>query len=184
MEIKNKLKNIMVLIIILSISLLLLHNINKLTNPIIQEKKDEIFKEELLSIFDSFDSFNEKIIHDKNNNKKNTIFEIIKNNEIIGYAITEYKYGYQSEIGVLVGFNKNKTIKKIKIIEQMETPGIGSKILDKNFLNQFSNKKKEEIKLKKNDGKIDAVTSATISSEAVVNSVKEAFNDYLSYINE
>ncbi len=57
----------------------------------------------------------------------------------------------------------------INVISQAETPGLGSKITEPKFTDKFKGKSIAEIDT------IDGVTGATISSNAVKNSIKEAF---------
>jgi Na+-translocating ferredoxin:NAD+ oxidoreductase subunit G len=173
MEFKNIIKNVFVLLVLILLSLGLLFYINKLTKPLIDDNKDKAFRDQLSLIFDSFDSFNQKEIFDQNSNYLNTIYEIKKDNNIIGYALIQKAYGYQSEIILLVGFNLDKTIKEVRIIEQMETPGIGSKISNNEFLDKFNNTKKED--------KVDTITGATVSSIAVINLVKKSFDELMIY---
>ena len=74
----------------------------------------------------------------------------------------------------MVGIDKNNKITGIEVISQQETPGLGAKIKESSFLQQFIGKTLEELKIKKDGGKIDAVTGATISSRAVTNGVRQA----------
>ncbi|MCK5738803.1 FMN-binding protein, partial [bacterium] len=71
-------------------------------------------------------------------------------------------------------------IQGLKIIHQVETPGLGTKIEeirygDENpwFQQQFLNKTAAEVALTKDkaSGTITAITGATISSRAVTNSI-------------
>jgi len=99
--------------------------------------------------------------------------------KIVGYAIYTKTRGYSGDIGLIFGVDEENKIAGIKILEQSETPGLGSKIGDKWFLAQFiglSVLNKEEIALKRDnvkEGKIDSITAATISSRAVIKAVHQ-----------
>ena len=71
--------------------------------------------------------------------------------------------------------NNTVDIIKIKILEPIsETPGLGAKILEDRFQNEFQGSVLKDVKLNgegETDG-IDGITGATISSKAVVNGVK------------
>ncbi len=85
----------------------------------------------------------------------------------IGVAFKASGKGYSSTIETIVGMTKEGEITSIKIISQNETPGLGTRVTEASFFSQFSKKKIEEIQ------QVDAITGATISSNAVKNSIKE-----------
>lgn len=85
--------------------------------------------------------------------------------------------GYGGDIEVIIGINRKGEVAGIKILKHNETPGLGTKALAESFLKQFYGKKRENVKLKKDDaknGKIDSITGATITSRAVTNAVRSA----------
>jgi len=99
-----------------------------------------------------------------------------KDNNLVGTVFKVTGKGYGGPIQILFSLDKNKNITKVIIVKQDETPGLGTKITEKKFLDQFTGKDKEDVTLKKDDiqnGKIDAITAATISSRAVTNAIKE-----------
>lgn len=87
-----------------------------------------------------------------------------RDNKFIGVAFKAQGKGYSGTIETMVGMLKDGTITAIKILSQNETPGLGARIGEQGFTGQFKNKK--EL------GDIQAITGATISSAAVINSVK------------
>ena len=58
-------------------------------------------------------------------------------------------------------------ISVIKVLDQNETPGLGGMVSDVSFTSRFSGKNISDL-----DG-IQAITGATISSRAVIDSVKK-----------
>jgi len=80
--------------------------------------------------------------------------------------------GYSSKIVVMVGFRKDGRIVGVRICEQRETPGLGSKIVEPEFCRQFAGK--NVMDLVQGDFKFDAVTGATVSSKAVYSAVSDA----------
>lgn len=91
-----------------------------------------------------------------------------KSNKVIGYAFKAAKRGYASTIETMVGMDTNGEIVGIKILSQNETPGLGSQVAEPNFEKQFSQKK--------DLNKVEAISGATISSRAVIDSIKEKTN--------
>ena len=88
--------------------------------------------------------------------------------------------GFGGRIELIIGILMDGTITGYKIIEQSETPGLGTKVNEPKFSKQFVGKNAytNNFDLKKDGGEIDAVTGATISSKAVVNAVKSAVAAY------
>jgi electron transport complex protein RnfG len=108
---------------------------------------------------------------------------------LAGVAFLARAKGYSSEIKIetMVGMRPDGMINAIKILTQSETPGLGSRICEIKdsttifdlfkgkhpdsylkpwFQEQFFNKKSSDL-----DG-VSAITGATISSRAVINSIK------------
>lgn len=115
-----------------------------------------------------------------------------KNNSL-GYALPYEGNGFQGKIRLIVGINKDlKNMVGLKVLEQVETPGLGTKVTESAFTNQFNDLLVDpEIAWVKgiqpsNPNEIQAITGATISSKAVVRIINEGiqkledFNSTLS----
>ena len=99
--------------------------------------------------------------------------------EIEGYAFVAKGQGYSSIIETMVGIDTTGKIMGIKIMQQVETPGLGTKIEEVRygessswFQGQFLNHIADGLTVDKDGGDIISVTGATISSRAVTNSIK------------
>lgn len=92
--------------------------------------------------------------------------------------------GYNGYIELVVGFLMDGTISDYRVITHNETIGLGSKIVDKEFSEQFQwfNPERQVFKVVKDGGDIDAITSATISSRAVIDSIQKAYDAYKKFI--
>jgi len=103
------------------------------------------------------------------------------NGEMIGIAVrTKSSKGYSGDIWLMVGFNMKGDIQQVVVIEHKETPGLGSKMSDIKFLNQFYGKNPSQMKMKvkKDGGEVDAITGATISSRAFSEAVQLAYETF------
>jgi electron transport complex protein RnfG len=103
-----------------------------------------------------------------------------KNDDVvIGYAVnTNTSKGFGGIISLMAGFKPDGTIIDITVLEQKETPGLGTKMAEPGFKDQFKGKNPAEFKLKveKDGGPVDAITAATISSRAFCDAVQRAYN--------
>ena len=106
--------------------------------------------------------------------------------EIVGYCILASGSGYQGEIKILIAVAADlEKLLGIKIVENVETPGLGGKITSDWFVEQFKNLKfmpkieyvKNKKPVKKNQ--IQAITGATISSSSVVRIINTAIKKVL-----
>lgn len=140
---------------------------NGITKDKIAQAKQDAVKEMLATLFPNMQSFK----YDSDSG----LYTVLAGGEPIGHAFMAHGRGYGGAIDILVGLKPdNKSLQGIKIITQQETPGLGAKIVNASFLDQFKGVPVNEVDLTRNGGKIDAITGATISSSAVVKAVKQA----------
>lgn len=107
--------------------------------------------------------------------------------EFLGYVITVTdKEGYGGDIQLAVGIQKDGTVNGISILSISETAGLGMEAKKNYFKEQFSDKKVSKFVYTKSgaaaDNEIDALSGATITTNAVTNGVNAAILsfDYLS----
>ena len=107
------------------------------------------------------------------------IYPAKKDNVIVGYAVNTYtSRGFSGNISLMAGFKPDGTIINISVLEHKETPGLGTKMTEPGFKDQFIDKNPSEfeLKVKKDGGPVDAITAATISSRAFCDAVQRAYN--------
>lgn len=91
--------------------------------------------------------------------------------EINGFIIKAEGKGYSSVIEAIAGLNPKMEITNVKILSQNETPGLGNRIMKGTFLSQFKGKGLDSF------NQVQAITGATISSRAVINSIKSKISE-------
>ena len=103
---------------------------------------------------------------------------------VVGYAIPSSHKGYGGEIEIMVGISTQGEITGVTILSINETPGLGMNAKNESFTNQFLTKVPDNGFTAKSDDaskeKIDALTGATITSEAVSQAVNKAIDVYKS----
>ena len=83
--------------------------------------------------------------------------------------------GYGGDIVLMVGFRSDKrTVVRYRTLVATETPGLGMKLNTPEFADQFGGKDATALKVKKEGGDIEAITSATITSKAVCRALANA----------
>jgi len=111
-----------------------------------------------------------------------------KEGSFTGVVFAVSASGYGGEIDIMLGLAPDGTITGVQILNQTETPGLGAKITNENFVHQFKSKNLSSTKwaLKKDGGELDQITGATISPRAVVKAIHQGlifFRDYRDEIS-
>ncbi len=165
MPAKSTLKNafpIILLTIVVAVCVSLLTYVDSLTRDRISAQEDEAVKAMLTEMFPEMSRYE----------FKDEIYTVYSDGSNLGYAFLAIGRGYGGDINILVGLSDETTVKGIKIISQTETPGLGTRITEPFFIDQFIGIAIEDIALSRDGGQIDAITSSTISSSAVVEAVR------------
>lgn len=103
--------------------------------------------------------------------------------EVVGYAVeTMTKEGFGGAIRMMVGFTPEGEVINVNVLEQSETPGLGTKMTEEGnpLITSFKGKNPADMKMavKKDGGDVDALTAATISSRAYVDAMSRAYKAY------
>lgn len=108
------------------------------------------------------------------------IFVIKKNDKPYAIAFEKFGQGFGGLLGVMVGYKiETGALIGIGITTLSETPGVGTRVKEVAFTNQFQKMNQKAIfKIKKDGGDIDAIGGATISSRAVAHAIFEAKTTY------
>ena len=111
------------------------------------------------------------------------VYTAVAGDEVAGYAVESMtKMGFGGAIRMMVGFSPEGEVLNVNVLEQSETPGLGTKMCDEgNALIgsvQGKNPADMKLKVKKDGGDVDALTAATISSRAYVDAMARAYNAY------
>ena len=95
--------------------------------------------------------------------------------QIVGYAVPGLTAkGYGGNIRLMVGLNPDRTVISYQVLAAAETPGLGSNLTTPAFIARFKDRPAASVKVTKDGGKIEALTSATITSRAVCDAVADA----------
>lgn len=132
-------------------------------------------KEAIKSIFPSFQDYKmENYILD---NQELKVFTVLSDNDILGWAVILDEMGKIKPITFLVGIDIQGRVLGVHVLEYRDI--FGSEIKRKSFLRQFQGKSLKDPMVVGRD--IDAVTSATISSNASSSAVKKSLKAIKKY---
>lgn len=118
-----------------------------------------------------------------------TVYTATKGGVVAGYAVQSMSMGFGGAVRMMVGFDPDGRVVNINVLEQTETPGLGTKMCDEGnpLLGSVKGQRLEDKQLvdgklavRKDGGDVDALTAATISSRAYVDAVNRAWMAYKS----
>ena len=148
------------LVVFMSISLL------AFTDHVTDEKREEQRERRVMEMLsDMFPDMNHYEIIDE-------IYVVYNDSNTIGYAYIAEGKGYGGYIDILVGLEDEDTIKGINIIKHSESPGLGARIIEDEYRDQYIGLDIADSEMRFNGGQIDSITGATISSKAVADAVR------------
>ena len=185
---KSIIKDALILFVITAVAGLLLAIVNEVTkSPILQrqqETKDEACHEVFQDAF-SFEACTEEVMENpkivlwNDNNPKVSVDEIYyaktADGSVLGYVFTlTTKEGYGGDITFSMGISSDRTLNGISILASSETVGLGLEAEDV-LVPQFAGKNVDVFSYTKTGStgpeEIDAISSATITTNAFVNAV-------------
>lgn len=109
------------------------------------------------------------------------VYPAKKEGKLMASAIRSYSpKGYGGNVWLMVGLQPDGSIQNIAVLEHKETPGLGTKMNDAAFKDQYIGKNPSAFNLSvtKDGGDIDALTGATITSRAFSGATQLAFDAY------
>jgi uncharacterized protein with FMN-binding domain len=92
--------------------------------------------------------------------------------QVLGYVSLMEGSGYEDGLVVAVAAGADGTIEGVRVVEHNETPTIGGKVAEEEFLAQFEGLAPTEVSLAADGGPVDGVSGATVSSTAVAQMVR------------
>jgi len=93
------------------------------------------------------------------------------------YAIKTWSaQGYSGNIELMVGIDNEGAVTNVRVLAHMETPGLGSKISNQDFIDQYVGKTlgNFDFRVSKDGGEVDAISGATISTRAFSEALEKA----------
>ncbi len=117
-----------------------------------------------------------------------TVYPAYLGGKFNGAAVSTYSMeGFGGEVQIMAGFNADGTVKDYQVLSHAETPGLGSKMQlwfrDPKGARSILGKSPADVsffvvKDKEQNGQIDGITAATISSRAFLGAVRDGFEAY------
>ncbi|PIE97634.1 MAG: hypothetical protein CR988_07185 [Treponema sp.] len=156
--------------------------VNSFTAPVIAERRSNEIQKALNDIFPQANKFDDVISEVKSTEKTikfDNAFLVKKDTELLGMAIIASGPTF-NEATIMVGIDNSGKLKKISFIELTDTKGIGTKVLNDSFKNQFKGKAISDKFLVGKD--VQGISGSTVSSKGVSKIVSVASKIANSYL--
>lgn len=169
--------------------------LNEVTTPVVEFNQDIELKKKILNVFDILPAdadanaidkvFKDNVVSEDYNGKNLYIYKI--GDEVAAYAVPINGPGLWGSISGYIGVTEDLTkTTGLEFIKQDETPGLGGRITEDAYKNQFrgldiSNYTDKNIVINRpaNGGNIDAISGATQTSTFVVNMINEDLDEFI-----
>lgn len=162
--------------------------VNMITAEPIARAKEAATVEALNRVLPAFDATTEEVL--TIDELPIMVYTATNGGEVAGYAVQSItKNGFGGAIRMMVGFTPDGEVFNVNVLEQAETPGLGTKMADEGnvLLGSIQGKHLDQMQLvdgklavRKDGGDVDALTAATISSRAYVDAINRAWMAYKS----
>lgn len=170
---KDKIFPSLVLVVICLVVTLALAGTYSVANPIILENQAKAADEARMMVLPEGDAFTAY-----DGNLVDGVIDCYMADNGAGMAITANYKGFGGAVKVMVGIDADGNITGATVTEHAETPGLGTKAMTPEYLAQYQGVGEVVGGHINNDANIDAISGATITSNAVYCSIEAALNQF------
>lgn len=172
MQIKSILKDAVILFLITFVLGIALSSVKELTHGVIQDTKVNSLQEGYKKVLSDYNSNKDitNLVATSGIKSKASLLSCLevfdKEENKVGYIVLTSISGYGGNIKILSGFDIDGNLTGMVYPEVLsETPGVGMKVVEDTFTQSFIGKNASDM------SSVDVISSATISSTAVKNSM-------------
>ncbi len=155
-----------VLLIICLVAALLLASVNLITSPAIAAQKQAKIDDAISNLFPSFDRV--ETVREGDGKTILNVWSVHQGQSTIGYCVQSAAAGYGGDIVLMIGYTVQGKIIAISVVSHSETKGIGSKVLDEEYLSRYHGLSISGVK------RVDGLSGATLTSAGVKAAVSAA----------
>lgn len=156
------------LLLIAAVTAGLLAFVNSITKDKIAENEFRALQEIVSEVFGDYENmelhkgdFDENIVY---------VFDVYKNGDIAGYCIQALSSGFKDKMTIVVCADKEGNCLNVDVISISDTPGVGTKITDENYLDGYKGRNASSV------AEYDTISGATISSSGLRRGVHAALS--------
>lgn len=179
---KEILKLGLILLLISAIAATLLAFTNEMTKDVIQEQRDLTSQKARMEVLPSATDFEEITGSDLEalmaiDPTFAEAYKGLADGAVVGYVFKTLPGAFGGPIEIITGISTDGTITGVRMGSHNETPGLGAKAKDEPFYGQYTGQAATALEVSKTEageGKILAISGATITSDGVTDGVNVA----------
>lgn len=202
-KLESSLKNMLIVLTVIAlVAGGALASVYMLTAEPIQQSKEKKSQDAILAVLPAFEKTETVSSPDGLTIHK----AYASDGSFVGAAVESFSNnGFSGEVKVMVGFDNEGNIVNYSVLEQKETPGLGTKMIDwfkpqgeveKSLVEKLfgfevktaernssvigKNPATDKLTVKQDGGDIDAITASTISSRAFLETIAAAYKSYVA----
>lgn len=170
---KENFSPIIVLVVICLVTTLALAGTYSVANPKIIENQKAAADEARVLVLpegDSFTQYDGKLV--------DGVIDCYMADNGAGMTVTAGAGGYGGTVEVMIGIDPNGAITGVTVTNHSETPGLGTKAMTEEYLSQYNGVSEVAGDDIRKDSNIDAISGATLTSDAVYVAVGAALDQF------
>ncbi|MBQ4327773.1 MAG: RnfABCDGE type electron transport complex subunit G [Clostridia bacterium] len=158
------------LLLICAIVALVLSFVNTVTREKIAQNETEQKRTAMVELFGSDKiEYTELDRLESDGERVEAVYRVAEDGSTVGYSVLVLSPGFGGDVQLMVAVTADKTVIGVKIVSMSETPGLGTRVDDADYLSQYAG-----VTAGLSASEVDMISGATKSSKAVLNGVVDA----------
>ena len=158
------------LLLICAIVALVLSFVNTVTQEKIAQNETEQKRTAMVELFGSDKiEYTELDRLESDGERVEAVYRVAEDGSTVGYSVLVLSPGFGGDVQLMVAVTADKTVIGVKIVSMSETPGLGTRVDDADYLSQYAS-----VTAGLSASEVDMISGATKSSKAVLNGVVDA----------
>lgn len=149
------------------------------TKPVLEELQKQKQIEAVAQVISGFDNVPTEEAYTLDDYPGLELYPAAAGGVSVGTAVRSFSSeGYGGTVQIMIGFDADGVIQGATVLSHTETPGLGAKMTEAAFLDQFTgfDPGTSSLTVVKDGGDVDAITAATISSRAFCDAARKAYD--------
>ena len=158
------------LLLICAVVALVLSFVNTVTRGKIAKNETEQKRAAMVELFGSDKiEYTELDRLESDGERVEAVYRVAEDGSTVGYSVLVLSPGFGGDVRMMVAMTADKSVIGVKIVSMSETPGLGTRVDDADYLSQYAG-----VTAGLSASEVDMISGATKSSKAVLNGVIDA----------
>ncbi|MCR5650159.1 MAG: FMN-binding protein [Lachnospiraceae bacterium] len=171
---------VVILTVICAVTTALLAVTNFFSRPVIERNLAESAKQTRLELLPGADDFADRTGDAAvlASNEKARVIQVFEASNGSGFVYTVRSKSFGGDMTMMIGIGKDGAVTGVKVTEHADTPGVGTKDHDPDYLAQYKGRTELQSENVKKEPGFDYITGASVTGTAVHDGVYAALEQY------